>query len=101
MSIAAPILHVKADPRGRVAIGKAIETLSGLLSTHITGFDVILNEDSTLVLRPTTEVPAQCVMTLSAKAWDQVHAAIEHPPKPTAGLRKLVAATAGDRSRRR
>lgn len=95
-----PILHVKADERGRVAIGKAIEALNGLLSSHVTGFDVSINPDASLVMRPTVEVPASCAMRLNQQDWSAFMAAMDKPPKPTTGLRKLAAETAQDRVRR-
>jgi len=36
------ILRVKPDPRGRLALGKAIEAINRRLSTVVSGFDVLV-----------------------------------------------------------
>lgn len=44
--------RVRLDSKGRIALGKFI-------SEDVTGFEVLIQEDGSLVLSPTVEIPAR------------------------------------------
>jgi hypothetical protein len=81
------ITRVKPDPRGRLAFSKAIDAINRLLSTSVSGFDVLLNdEDKSLTLRPTVEVPASRAVVLSPKDWAAFTEIINSDEAPNAAL---------------
>lgn len=65
MPAAVHLLRAKPDPRGRVALGKAIEAINHLLATEITGFDIVMHADGSLLLTPMVEIPARRVIQLN------------------------------------
>jgi hypothetical protein len=101
MATTHPLLRVKPDPRGRLAIGKAIEALNRRLQTAISGFDVLLNDDGSLTLKPTVEVPAESAIVLGRADWTRFTEIIEQDAAPNAALRRAATVTAHDRVERR
>jgi hypothetical protein len=91
-----PILRVKPDPRGRLALGKAIEALNRRLSTVVSGFDVLMNDDGSLLLKPTVEVPAETTIVLNRTVWVRFLDVINDDAAPNAALRRAAEQTARD-----
>jgi hypothetical protein len=96
-----PILRVKPDPRGRLALGKAIDAISRRLSTAVSGFDVLMNDDGSLLLKPTVEVPAETTIVLNRTDWMRFLDVIDDDAAPNAALRRAAEQTAHDRVSRK
>ena len=84
MTTAHLLTRVKPDPRGRLAFGKAIEAVNELLHAQVTGFDVPLNDDGSVLLKPTVEVPAESVIGLSRRDWNAFTDVIDNSHVPNA-----------------
>jgi hypothetical protein len=84
------ILKAKPDPRGRLALGKAIEAVNNFLATSISGFDCLMNSDGSLLLRPMVEVEARSTFRMDQSDWADFNVAIARPvSKPNAALRAV------------
>ena len=82
------ILKAKPDPRGRLALGKAIEAVNRFLATSISGFDCLMNSDGSLTLKPMVEVEARGTFRMHQSEWVEFNAAIVRPTsEPNAKLR--------------
>jgi hypothetical protein len=80
------LLRVKPDPRGCVALGKAIEAINDLLATEITGFDILLNADGSLLLTPTDDIPARRIIRLNPQDFTTFTGIIKDDSGPKAEL---------------
>jgi hypothetical protein len=80
------LARVKPDPKGRITVGKV---LAALERKHIaaTGFDIIEEDDGSFRLRPTIEVPAQVVITLSHRDAQTLAHVDDESVAPNAALR--------------
>ncbi|HAT09715.1 MAG TPA: hypothetical protein DCS97_03805 [Planctomycetes bacterium] len=83
-----------------MALGKAIEAINRRLSTVVSGFDVLVNDDGSLLLRPTVEVPAEATIVLDRADWGQFLQVIDSNAEPNDALRSAAAETANDRVNR-
>ena len=87
------ILKAKPDPRGRLALGKAIEAVNHFLATSISGFDCLMNSDGSLLLKPMVEVEARSTLRMHQSDWADFNVAIARPATaPNAALRAVGAA---------
>lgn len=84
------VTRVKPDPRGRLALSKAIEAVNRLLHTAVSGFDVLLQADGSLMLRPMVEVPANQAIKLSTQEWEKFSELMNKPQGVNAALQKAV-----------
>lgn len=83
--------RVKPDVRGRLAFSKILETINGLLSAHVSGFDVTLNRSNgSLTFWPTVEVPAHQAVVLSPIDWRAFNEVLNRPEEPNEALKKAA-----------
>lgn len=80
------LTNVRREPRGRLHLSKAVAELEARIHTSISSFDVYLDSENAIVLRPKREIPATATIDITYQQAQHLAAVVDQRSEPSARL---------------